>query len=507
VKKVVVVILGMVLLGTGALFGQKYDYHWLIGDGGSAPNNLPILGINDIDFNVQTPNVTRQHKTISIANGSGNISNRSGLLQFYTNGYEIRNVNDQTMQNGSGLSPGPLVPPSYGDCYPTSHGPLFLVKPDNDSVYYVFHIAFDTGTVYGLYRRYLFYTIVDMRLGGGLGEVLSKNNVLTDDSLATGWGITACKHANGRDWWIIVPEAGNNCFYKYLLTPSKIDSFEKQCIGDTVHIDTDRGSSVFTPNGTKYIWSNPIEHLNILDFDRCSGIFSNHRRYKIIDSLVLANGGIYVDGVGVSGSSKYLYLSTATEIRQFDLEADSIKNTEIIIANTLQNNPKTSVMFCQLAPDGKIYVCPNAQDTFLHVINYPDSDGLSCGFVKNALRLPCYNNFSLPYYPSYKLGAQNGSGCDTLSVGIKEKEKEKLLSLFPNPATDYVVVDYGFTDWSKGDVELEISNELGQLMHQQKLPRYSGFQKIDVSRFSNGFYTASIKRGDSVVAVGKFAKE
>jgi hypothetical protein len=213
--------------------------------------------------------------------------------------------------------------------------------------------------------------------------------------------------------------------------------------------------------------------------------------------------------VAVSPNSKYLYLATGTDLRQFDLEDDSIETSELLIENTYTGTPLTSVTFCQLAGDGKIYISPGDQDTALHVINYPDSAGLACGFVRNGVKLPCWNIFSLPYFPNYRLGPLIGSDCDSLPhTRITEvKNNEKLLSLYPNPATDYVVVDYGFTDWSKGDVELSISNELGQVMHQQKLPRYSGFQKIDVSRFSNGFYTASIKRGGSVVGVGKFAVE
>ncbi|MBL0309648.1 MAG: T9SS type A sorting domain-containing protein [Bacteroidetes bacterium] len=87
-------------------------------------------------------------------------------------------------------------------------------------------------------------------------------------------------------------------------------------------------------------------------------------------------------------------------------------------------------------------------------------------------------------------------------------EKEKVLKAFPNPASDVVTVDYGFTDWSKdGTVSMEIVNELGQVIHQQALPQYSGFQKLNISSYPSGIYTAYIKRNRSVVAVAKFAKQ
>jgi hypothetical protein len=36
---------------------------------------------------------------------------------------------------------------------------------------------------------------------------------------------------------------------------------------------------------------------------------------------------------------------------------------------------------------------------------------------------------------------------------------------------------------------------------------YSGFQKIDVSQFAAGLYTACIKRNNAIVAVAKFARQ
>ncbi|MBL0309365.1 MAG: hypothetical protein IPP77_06760 [Bacteroidetes bacterium] len=54
---------------------------------------------------------------------------------------------------------------------------------------------------------------------------------------------------------------------------------------------------------------------------------------------------------------------------------------------------------------------------------------------------------------------------------------------------------------------MEIVNELGQVVHQQILPRYSSFQKINVSGFASGGYHVFIRCGTRTVAVGRFVKE
>jgi hypothetical protein len=163
----------------------------------------------------------------------------------------------------------------------------------------------------------------------------------------------------------------------------------------------------------------------------------------------------------------------------------------------------------ELAPNGKIYISATNGIRYLHVINEPDKKGDSCHFVNYGLRLPSYNSFGLPNYPNYRLGALTGSACDTLGTAINDiqAQKEKEIKVFPNPANAFVIIDYGFTDWSKGEVSLQISNELGQVVYAQKLPMYSGFQRIDISKFPVGFYTAFIQRNNSVVATSKFVKE
>ncbi|MFM2305967.1 MAG: Secretion system C-terminal sorting domain, partial [Bacteroidota bacterium] len=136
-----------------------------------------------------------------------------------------------------------------------------------------------------------------------------------------------------------------------------------------------------------------------------------------------------------------------------------------------------------------------------------DEKGDSCLFKQHGVDLPSYAGYGLPNFPNYRLGALTGSGCDTLThVGLLS-EDEAQIKVYPNPASEFVVVDYGFIDWGKGAATMYITNEAGQQVYEQKLPMYSGFQKIDVSKFTSGVYTAYLNRDNRVILSKQFVKQ
>jgi hypothetical protein len=113
----------------------------------------------------------------------------------------------------------------------------------------------------------------------------------------------------------------------------------------------------------------------------------------------------------------------------------------------------------------------------------------------------------VPNFPTHNLGPLAGSGCDTVTTEIEGINKEVIqLNLYPNPVTDVLTVSFDFSGWKADALYLEIVDALGQLVYHQRLPQYSGLQKIDVSQFTAGLYTACIKRNNGVVATAKFAK-
>ncbi|MBL0051292.1 MAG: hypothetical protein IPP29_07105 [Bacteroidetes bacterium] len=59
-----------------------------------------------------------------------------------------------------------------------------------------------------------------MKQNNGKGVVTQKNLIAFQDTIL--FGIHACKHANGRDWWIVALRDSSDVAIKLLFTPNGI---------------------------------------------------------------------------------------------------------------------------------------------------------------------------------------------------------------------------------------------------------------------------------------------
>lgn len=60
-------------------------------------------------------------------------------------------------------------------------------------------------------------TYIDMNANAGRGKVVKKNQVLLPGNLTHP---AACKHGNGRDWWVMIAERGKPIYHTWLITPA-----------------------------------------------------------------------------------------------------------------------------------------------------------------------------------------------------------------------------------------------------------------------------------------------
>jgi hypothetical protein len=131
---------------------------------------------------------------------------------FASDGDSVWDRNFHGMPNGYGLG---------GRCsnYLSSgtQEALIIPKPGSDSLYYIFTTDCVEDTLYGGFR----YSIVDMSLNIGDGDVILKNELLFFPATEK---IACVKHLNNIDYWIVSHEYGTNNFYSYLLSSSGLSA-------------------------------------------------------------------------------------------------------------------------------------------------------------------------------------------------------------------------------------------------------------------------------------------
>ncbi|MFK8004954.1 MAG: T9SS type A sorting domain-containing protein, partial [Saprospiraceae bacterium] len=346
-----------------------------------------------------------------------------------------------------------------------------------------------------------------MSLNGGLGAVVEKNQVIIDDILTVGQ-ITATKHSNGRDWWILFRKYESNQYYRILVSPNGIENLGLQEIG--LPFNNGVGQAVFSPDGSKYInyvtkFISEGNLINIYDFDRCTGLLSNPIQTTNNDSIIGSGGA------ALSSNSRYLYLSANHYIYQYDLHSNDIFSTKDTVAEydgyqipiTPTFGLSTRFFLMQLAPNGKIYInIPNGVN-LLHVINNPNEEGENCNVLQHSIELPTYNAFSLPNFPNYKLGAEVGSICDTITSIEDNLPISKFnVKAFPNPTPDYINFQIEFLD--KEDLDISIYNIMGQKVFSYFVEKNINNFKIDLSDFPTGTYFYKLKNDKILIHQGKF---
>jgi hypothetical protein len=446
--------------------------------------------------------ITRKNRKMEMSVCNSSICDKQGNLLFYTNGKWIADATEDTMQNGSGLHAG--IAGSSFSYNPSGRASIIIPFPDDSMKYYIFHSWVDGGNGQTYFPTKGYYTIVDMHLNNGLGAVISKNNIAFNDTLGEFGLISACRHANGRDWWLVAPKYRSNQYFIRLISPAGIQVLPNQAIGQPPSgWYKGFGECAFSPNGKKFGRFDGIDFLDIFDFDRCSGLFSNPIHIAFADTFLSG-------GLAFSPNSSKLYISDLFYVYQFNLDSSNIAATLDTVAvydNFTDSLGYPTVFFYQqLGPDGKIYIASITSTPYLHVIEYPDSAGQACNLRQHGVKLKTLNIRSLPLHPNYFLGADSGSVCDTLhlnSLTINPSLTKKVLQVYPNPAES--ILQFIYKPSEKTQV-IEILNAQGQLILTLNLPPWSQIQSIDISKLQNGIYFCRFQNQTELSAI-KFVKQ
>ncbi len=489
---------------------QKEDYTWVLGyDKDFFEPSPTILGLMEISFDNNTIEITENEVGLMMDLTVANICDKNGEMLFYTNGMEIAGSDHEIIENGTGINSGrasddwTLLGKPMG--YRIQQSAIILPDPGKQDEYYTFHLwtkGITNFTLLGTVEKLLYTKVkVDSLMNK---TVVTEKNVEIHEEQSFFYGhLTAVRHGNGRDWWLITKGHENNKYISFLISPEGISEPFIQNIGIASKEDAFEGQAVFSPIGDKYFHFSGADGVFVMDYDRCSGVFSNFQQISSPKPDDV-NGR----GMAISPNGRFIYLSFAGEIYQLDLDASDISASSILIDTWDTIDPPIGFWATfnqmQLAPNGEIFMSATNTTGYLHVIKHPNKKGLDCNFRQRGLELPSCNNFGLPNFPNFRLFDLANSLCDTLGIDSMDTSPNEGsfenfdCKIYPNPSTGLINVE--FQSPSETNMLLVVYDISGRIVEQFQLPKYTYRHVLSLEK---GIYFYSVFSEDWVVKNGK----
>jgi hypothetical protein len=471
--------------------------------------NVGAYSHSHVKFTDQVIQITNKviNPRFLVLENNANLCDSSGDIVLITNGGQIADSNNLVLLNGDTITE--VLYSDFGKTYgfPTLQGSVMLPKKDN--LFYVFTLGV-SDKLWATGREQpdqLFYAVVDMDANNGKGAVISKLNLLYNDTMCDGH-LTAVRHGNGRDWWVVNNGYENNVLHKYLVTPDTVLGPFFQAIG-TPRLEPDAvGMACFSKDGSKFAIGTANSLINVFDFDRCTGMFSNPKTFQSITESPWVNpysNNSGCNGLCFSPNNRFLYVNSIYTIHQYDIEEPNIRGSGVLIA-------KADTTYEWQLPFMQSYATPNHRiilgtwgggSTRLHVIEQPDSAGFACDFRKCSLFLPTVVvASSIANMINYDLGPL--PGCDTFYTAVVSPSGggwgRNLMRLSPNPAHTQLTIETTVPSTST----FAVYDAVGKLVCQQT--ECHGSVNIDVQTWQAGLYVIVLKTESGVMAK-KFLKE
>lgn len=386
----------------------KRAWHWYFGNGAG------------IDFSSGTA-VADTNGQLYTNEGCAAISDLDGNLLFYSDGRTVWNHLHAVMPNGTGIMGG-----ANGS---STQEALIIPKPLSPNIYYLF--TTDEAENYG--ANGMRYSVVDMNLDGGNGDIVSdQKNILLFAPCTE--KLAAVNHCNDTSVWVMGHEVNNNHFRAYLVTANGIDtSAVVSAMGHNMKHDGGmQGCMKFSPNGKKLCFASDsfLRRVELADFDNYSGSLSN--------SFTIKLNSYFTVPIAFSNDNTKLYFNDANgKLVQYDISSND--SSTIVLSETLiLPNLVEPVIGAQNASDEKIYLLHYSQsNSSLSIINSPNNLGVSCFFIPyslDAMTAPLGN--CLPNFNSSYFNQSPDKGCFT---GTSEINSD-VIKIFPNPAKDWIEI-------------------------------------------------------------------
>ncbi|MCC6688003.1 MAG: PKD domain-containing protein [Saprospiraceae bacterium] len=394
---------------------DKGDYYWNFVPHYFSGNPLPSYQGFALDFEGEEVKVKTIESPIQISGTNSTFCDENGRMLMYTNGVYIVDSTYQKMENGDSISTNSRIKAYtsyYITGYPLSRITAFL--PMGEDSYKLIMLLPDTITIEGVYtvrNRYLTSNDIKFDETHPKGRVTKKEDLIWSDTLI-GWNVTACRHANGRDWWFITQRDARNILMKFLISPDSVRGpwYQEFPLPEQPFYN---GTSVFSPDGTKFCHLDGPFGIQLYDFDRCTGELTNFRYFHDLKDV-----NVPCD-IAISPNSRFLYMVTGKYVKQYDLATPDMQSFGASVDTVGVLSPAIPGNFgiISLAPDGKMYINSSNAAYSLSVIHYPDRKGKACRLEQGALKVPYMTGgYSINNFPDYRLGPEAGSECDSLGL-------------------------------------------------------------------------------------------
>jgi gliding motility-associated-like protein len=370
----------ILFLGSATAWAQNENINWMFGHH------------TRLNFS-SSPPVISESNMQCWEGGSVCFSDGVGNLMFYSNGNQVWNANGNVMPNGNNiLGNGPTATLPYGYPCSSAQGAMAVQSIRNNSQYYLFVLdAMEDGPPWALGR--LRYSVIDMTLNGGLGDVVaSQKNIILDDSMTE--KMTVIK-ADGCGFWLVTHKMYTNNYSAFKIDAGGISTTPVISSGQ-IPGELGYGMLNASSDGKILVMTSAAPGVEISNFNNVTGTISNAGYFT-------TPGGKL--GACISPDNTKLYVGHYNKLSQYDLS--SFPNVATVLAS--EQIISTSITYGQMrrGPDGKIYVA-NVNTDNMAIIKDPNNSGLACNYELYGMMRPAFAQF--PPIPPNTTPGQYGSG-------------------------------------------------------------------------------------------------
>ena len=357
-----------------AVNSQLQNNNWIFGYGARVNFSGPIpIGSSNAAIN-------SNESTASVSDPT------TGQLLFYTDGRKVWNANNQVMPNGANLLGG-----FYNSC---TQGALIVPFPEDSQRYYLFTLdELEIDPNNPVPDDGLRYSVVDMTLNGGLGDVqvATINTQLATDLTEK---LIVIRSTEIQGFWVIAHKKNANEFLAWKIDACGVSTQPViSTVGSIFAIspffgayEAWAGAMDASPDGNRIgmpvDWSDRIEFF---DFNKTTGVVSNILTVNVTDDSPPEFLRKY--GACFSPDGSKFYYTNINSVYQLNLS--TYTSAAIASSNTFIYSPNLEpngypCLQIEQAPNNKLYVAIGNAGR-LDEISNPNSLGLGCDYVTNAV--------------------------------------------------------------------------------------------------------------------------